>query len=222
MKKIYFILLLLSVVVLHSCGPTVFFAKPQPQNTLNKRGFKQNFRGNYYSDQDSAYLRVTEKIILREGKALVSRTRKQLIDSDKYQFRKDSIIESRTGKAYLYTSRNDTLEFYLPVTDTLFVVDNENLLRYFKGNYFLNYKISDKNWYVKKLSLEGNSVLILSEMKVPEDIQIFRTFTPIEEVRHADEPGRIYQYVLDPSKAQFRKFLDRNGFKNSTRFKRLK
>jgi hypothetical protein len=216
MKRSSIVLLLLSVLVLDSCGPTVFFANPQPRNTANKNSFKKNYWGNYYSDHDSTLLKVSGKIILREGTVMVSRTRSQILSGGRYEIGKDSLIEISTKKAYRYTSRNDTLEYYLPQTDTLFVVDNENLLRYYRGNYFLNYKISDKNWYVKKLSLEGTSALILSEIKVPEDISLLKNHTRIEEV------GRVYQYLLDPTKAEFRKLLSNKGFSTSTRFKRLK
>lgn len=160
-------------------------------------------------------------MVIRWGNVSVVRTEEQLRNSGTYRLSGDSLLDLNTHQSVGYTKHKDTVEFYTHVKDTLFMIDHESLLRKYREHYILNYKISPDNWYVKKLSLEKDRSLTLSEFKIPDDIQAFRKMLSVQEIRHEEVPTRIYEYVLNPSRHQFKRFVNEGGFRKTTLFKRL-
>ena len=220
MKSIFKVLIFLPFAF-YACGPSVYFEKPQPQRTSNQKSFKSPFMGTYRSANDSSSIIISPKMIMREGKVLIRRTRGDIDSSHSYRLQKDTLIDLSSRKKFPVKISNDTITYQLPEKDTLFVVSKDKLLRFMKGNHFLNYKISENHWYVKKMGFDKDGSLLISEIKVPDDIDNFKLIAEVKEMRGQDNPNSL-EYLLDPKKKEMKAFLDKNGFRNTIRYTRIK
>lgn len=90
------------------------------------------------------------------------------------------------------------------VTDTLFNLKQNDILRKLKGYYFLNVANEDKNWNVTKLKFKNN-IVSLNDIRTEEEINI------LEEVTET-AVDTIHPATFKLSKKQFRKFVKQNGF----------
>jgi hypothetical protein len=215
-----FLPLVLLMAAMASCGPTVYFEKPQPTSTFNQKSFRNTYHGKFRSTIDSSLIIISRNMIMREGKMLVRRVKSDLDSSLSYRLQKDTLIDLTTRRKIPVRFEKDTVVYQLSERDTLFIISKDKLLRSLRENYFLNYRISENHWYVKRMTFDKGD-LVISEIRVPEDINELRNLSEVREVRSEDNPNS-FEYLLDPSRKELKTFIDRNGFRSSVRYVRVK
>ena len=105
--------------------------------------------------------------------------------------------------------------------DTAFQIGDNNILRYFKKQYFLNRKIEDKIWYVRKMYIDGSGYLVIADLSSTDEIDNLKEVTEVNEIR-GDSSSKIMRYSANPTKKQFKEFVKKGGFTQVNRFVKVK
>ncbi len=214
-RFIYFALLL----SLGACGldefsepPAVVFGEPQPAEVENLPEFPARLQGNYRGLAEGNLLEIRNKCIIStssfEEKILLSE-----LDSN-LRLQADSLYDLRSGEKYQVRMKGDTIIRNFSFPDTVFKLNYDNVLRKFKGHYFLNTRLEGENWDVKKLSPEKGRLLI-GTIRSGEDIDALQSIT--ETAADTAFPRKF-----NLSRKQFREFLGKDGFRQQSIYIREK
>lgn len=125
----------------------------------------------------------------------------------------DSLFDLLTSKGKLIQFEGDSIVEHINETDTIFIIDKVNVLKKFKGYYFVNTYMFQNNWNVRKLEFSYNK-LTLSSINAKDDIEQLKAIT---ETTQDTTP-----YVFSPSRNQFKKFVRNEGFRDSEEFVRIR
>jgi len=107
--------------------------------------------------------------------------------------------------------------------DTLFQIDYDNVVRKFKGFYFLNKRqgfyflskrLDKESWEVKKIELSKGQ-LVVSSISSKEDIENLKAITESSQ-------DTVAPYNFAATKKQFKEFVKSKGFTDSEKFIRQK
>ena len=204
MKIKSYLLILLLLVFFNSCKkPEVSFEETQPQNVKEQNSIPKKLIGTYYNSEDKTELTISKYLIVKkitiEDTLNVSELNKNEV------IKKDSLLNMKTKEKYQIKKINDTLFTNYIYSDTIFNIQEKDILKKFKGYYFLNKFIkSDGLWEVEKLNLT-KGVLKISGIDSEEEINLLETIT--ETKRDTMKP-----FIIKPTKKQFKEFVKKNGF----------
>lgn len=209
MKQLSFFLIIIILTCLFSCGePPVTFSEPQPTNIKNIPKFPDQLQGKYLSVEDNSTLLINDKLIQRiydfDQKIHLSQ-----LDSN-YSVLGDTIINLTTNEREIIKRNGDSLITHTHIIDTLFQLNYDNVVRKFKGYYFLNKRYGKESWEVKKIELSKGQ-LYLSCISIKEDIENLRKIS--ESTQDTSAP-----YKFETSKKQFKEFIRNDGFSESEIF----
>ena len=186
-------LLLISFCALVSCKkPLANFTEVQPVNTKDQSAFPNKMIGTYHNYETDTDLVIQKELILS-----TQYFRDTLSEKDLLKIQQEIELTSK--------KLNDTLFIAsYNVTDTIFNLQQNDILRKLKGYYFLNIANEDKNWNVTKLKFKNN-IVSLNDIRTEEEINTLAelTETVVDTIRPA---------TFKLSKKQFRKFVKQNGF----------
>jgi len=202
----------MALLVLSNCQPTVTFTEPQPANTENVPDFPDRLQGTYLSTENNAMLLVSDKVIKRVYD-YDAKVHTNQLDSN-VQLRGDTLVDLKTNEKMPVKFEGDSIITHMHYTDTLFVLNNENVMRKLKGHYFLNTKYSPDSWEVKKLHLSRGK-LTISRITSAADIANLLEYAE-------NNQDTVPPYKVTITKKQFRKYVRKNGFTNDEVFIRQK
>jgi hypothetical protein len=213
-----------------ACAPPVTFNEPQPTDTDNLVEFPNRLQGQYLCSADSSALIIDAKTIQRiydfDYKIHPSQ-----IDSNS-RLSGDTIINVTTITREIVKRAGDSLVTHINYIDTLFQIDYDNVVRKFKGFYFLNkrqgfyflskrqgfYFLSKRldkdSWEVKKIELSKGQ-LIVSSISSKEDIENLKAITESSQ-------DTVAPYNFAATKKHFKEFVKNKGFTDSEHFIRQK
>lgn len=200
------------IMCLFSCDPPVTFTEPQPTGSANLSIIPDRLQGEYISLEDSSVLLINESVIQRSFDYMVKTHLNQLGDDE--QLKGDTILNLTTHEKISVKKEGDSLVASFHFVDTLFKISDQNVLRKFKGYYFLNMQYNEKSWEVRKLQLSKGE-LTLSSISGQEDIDRLKEVS--ESVKDTVPP-----YEFTASRKQFRKFIKNEGFSQRETFVRQK
>ncbi len=211
MKKQMCFSLMLVVLLLIACQPMISFTIPQPADVAPLSGFPKRIQGKYLSSEDSSVLQITSNSVIRVfdfyRKVHVSQ-----LDSNQ-QIIGDTLFDLQTNSGELIQIEGDSIVTHINEIDTLFAIDKQNVLKKFKGYYFLNTCFSENTWEVKKLGLLKGT-LILGRINREEDLDQLRVLT--------ETPQDSTPYVFSPTRKEFKKFVRNDGFRENEEFIKIK
>jgi len=221
MKKTSFISLIILLLAFSSCIQELNFEEPQPTENKNETKFKNKFRGEYLCIEDSSILVIDKNKITQNWDIETKLTKTQI----------DTISELELKDGLLYIENNelplnvdflgDTAVVSYKYKEIIFNISDEELLRYFKGIYFLNYKQSENSWNVKTLSFNKDGFLTINKIYANEDeIKKIKDLTNIEET--IDDEGTIIDYTVHPTRKELKEILKSNLFKEGKTFIKIK
>jgi hypothetical protein len=211
MKKQFYSLLALVTVLLFACEPPVVFDKPQPADVPVLDNFPKRLQGKYLSLNDSSTLVVTEKALIRNYDYDMEVHISQ-IDSN-MQLIGDTLFDLRTNTGSVVTFSGDSIWQHFHETDTLFMIDKLNMLKKFKGFYFVNIHIPPDSWQVKKLEL-SRGILLMSSINNKEDFDQLKAIT--------ESTQDTMPHMFSPTKKQFKSFVRNEGFRDVEKFVKIK
>jgi len=215
MKKLKINILLLKIAIFsfivifsYSCQQGVTFTEPQPINTKNLKKIPKKIQGEYLSLSDNSILKIDNKYIKRIYK---SSTKIHIKDLDSNLIRSgDSLLNIQTNDKYFAKINGDSLICSMNSIIILFELNNENILKKFKGYYFINTYYGENNWKVRKVKLSKNE-LIISQIKSEEEIKNLQ-----EIIENPDDT--ITKKSFSPTKKEFKNFIENNGFNDNEIF----
>lgn len=212
MKRLKLISTFIILTALFACEPPVTFNEPQPTNTENLSKFPKRLHGQYFSLADNSTLSISDKLIQRTYDYDYKVHPNQL-DSNS-RLLDDTIIDLTTNEKTVVKRDGDSLITHIHYIDTLFQIDYDNVVRKFKGYYFLNTRYDKSSWEVKKIQLVKGQLLI-SSISTKEDIENLKEITETAT-------DTIPPYRFTATKKQFKKFIKNDGFSDNETFFRQK
>jgi hypothetical protein len=212
MKQFKLILTLIMITSLFACDPSVTFNEPQPKDIKNLAKFPERLQGNYLSLADSSVLQISALLVKRiydfNQKIHVSQ-----LDSNA-QLVGDTIINLTSNSKEFIKREGDSIVSHVHYVDTMFQINYDNVVRKFKGYYFLNKRYDKESWEVQKMELSKGKLMI-SSISDKNDIESLKTITESSE-------DTVAPYNFTASKKQFKEFIKNNGFSDSETFVKLK
>ena len=212
MKRLKFITTIIILTSLFACGPTVTFNEPQPTDTDNLSKFPDRLQGQYLSLADNSVLVIGDKLMERIYD-FDQKIHPSQLDSNS-RLSGDTIINLTTNTREVVKRDGDSLLSHFHYIDTYFQMDYDNVVRKFKGYYFLNKRLGEGSWDVKKIELSKGQ-LVISSISTKQDIENLKTLTESTQ-------DTIASYKFTTTKKQFKEFIKNDGFSDSETFVRQK
>ncbi len=195
-----------------SCQQIVTFTEPQPVNTKNLKKIPKRLQGEYISLSDNSVLKIDDKYIKRiydlSSKIHINNLDSNLVRSG------DSLLNIKTNDKYFAKIEGDSLVCSLNSIIILFELNDENILKKFKGYYFINTYYGENSWKVRKMKLKKGE-LVISHIKTEEDINNLKEITETPD-------DTISNYKYSATKKQFKEFIKNDGFSSDEIFVKQK
>jgi len=199
-------IILLTTLILVSCGDLVRFEEPQPAGQSNEKRIPKRLLGQYLSLDDSAKLIIASGLIIKYSVSDFS----DKVDSVDMKDIKGDTTYSGTDEKLKFdvVVKGDSTFQRWSYYDTLFDVSKGDILRKYKGHYFLNEKVSANSWRVTTLTRIENGIT-LGTISTKDDINNLRTVT---------ESKSDTAFSFRPTRKEMKKFLKGKGFSNRDKF----
>lgn len=197
------LILIATILALYSCKDiTVSFEVSQPENVKQQKEFPKKLIGTYYNPDENSQLEIGKYFILK--KITLDDTLK-ISELDKNErIVNDTLYLLNSKVKYKILKINDSLFSNYIYADTTFNLKKTDVLKKFKGYYFLNNKTDTDFWEVEKLSL-NKGVLQINGIKTVDEMNLMESIT--ESKKDTTKPFRV-----KPNKKQFKAFIKQNGF----------
>ena len=202
MKRNVIILLVLAFFI--GCGPYIWFKVPQPEGRENLSEFPDELTGKYSSVYDTSTIRIESDKIIREYRENLLMTKVEFREETGDSISEDTSFTFADNWDITVRSFGDSVKVFSRKDDELFKISDQQILREYKGYYFLNYKDSNDYWKVKILNLVKDTLefdYILSD----DDMENVRNITMVETVQDSTEESS--KYFLKPTKREMKKIL---------------
>ncbi|MCB2195036.1 MAG: hypothetical protein KQH79_04210 [Bacteroidetes bacterium] len=199
-KTVVFLLLLF----LLGCGPYIWFKVPQPQGRENLTAFPVELQGKYSSVVDTVIIHIEKERIIREYRENLLMTKGEFREETGDSIAEDTTFTFSGNWQITVKSFGDSVQIFSKKDDELFHISERQILREYKGYYFLNYKDTNNFWKVKILDLQQDSLefdFILSD----DDMRQIRNITKVEVKK--DSTSESSKYYLNPMRRELRKIL---------------
>lgn len=188
----------------------VSFEKPQPEGLSNEKGLPKRFAGEYISLNDSSRLTITPRLII---KYTIEDFSGRLDSSDLKETKGDTSYSVKDSKiTFNIRVKGDSAFQTWIYNDTLFDASRGDVLRKYKGRYFLNKQLSADSWWVRTLTKIDNGVT-LGSISTKEEIDNLRELTQTKS-------DSVYSFR--PTKKELRKFLKANGFSDKDTYIKIR
>jgi hypothetical protein len=208
--KIYNVLF--ALIALLSCENSARFEVPQPEGESDEKRVPRALVGHYLNVKDSSTLNVSPGLITKLIIADLAAHKSQLDSADRVIFQNDTAFSEIDSNLRVdVVVKGDSVFQHIDYKDTIFSLSRGDVIRKFKGHYFLNHLTSGNNWYVRKLT-NGRKGLTLATVSTKEDIEMLRELTGVES-------DTVYNFR--PSKKELRKFLKKKGFSDTDTYIRI-
>ena len=210
MNKLFDILIFIVLISLFACKPQVTFNEPQPPNTDNLSKFPKRILGQYISLKDNSVLKITNKTIIRTYDLDFKIHINQLDSTERLSG--DTIIDIKTKEITVVKRIGDSLSYHQLFVDTLFDINESNVLKKFKGYYFINKYYNPEGWEVTKINL-AKGQLTFSSISSTQDLDQLKAITESSQ-------DTVSSYNFKATKKQFRQFINTGGFSDTETFVR--
>ncbi|CAN5738746.1 hypothetical protein BH11BAC7_BH11BAC7_09880 [soil metagenome] len=201
MKQLKYILAFLLLANIIACEEAVTFTEPQPTGTPALLKFPKRLRGNYLNVENNSTLIIDDKFIQRAYDFDQKMSRNKLDSNSRISG--DTLINLKTKEKFLIRMDSDSITYRVHLTDTLFQIDDEHVVKKFRGYYFLN-SFDGDGWEVMKLE-QSNGQVALSTIAAGSELDDLREIT-----ESAQDTVAPRQFVL--TKNQFQAFIKKGGF----------
>ena len=202
MKRNLIILLVLIFFV--GCGPYIWFKVPQPEGRENLSEFPDELTGKYSSVYDTSTIRIESDKIIREYRENLVMTKVEFREEAGDSISEDTSFTFADNWDITVNSFGDSVKVFSRKDEELFKISDQQILREYKGYYFLNYKDSNDYWKVKILNMVKDT-LEFDDILSDDDMENIRNITVVEIVQDSTEESS--KYYLKPTKRELKKIL---------------
>jgi|GEM_PF-343070 len=221
MKEVNICLFLFACLIsISSCLPEFYFEEPQPHQKKNQKKFKKDYRGTYICLLDSSTLFILEDKIIQQQSFSAKMLQSDIDSIEQIELKDGFIYSSHLKKPIPTTLKEDTVLFDWIIDTTFFEIAEGQLLRHFKGYYFLNYIDTNKLWTVKTLFLDEEDQLSIGSLFFAKaEIEAIKEITKATPIYNS--AGKITNYKLRPTRKELKKILDMHLYKTVLVYKKV-
>lgn len=195
------------ILVCSGCVDNAWFEAPQPENVKDEKSVPRKLRGEYISLSDSSHLMISPALIYRRKIIALKTPLSELDSTERVHIKNHTSADGDTT----YQIARDSLFITVVNRDTLFQEKPGYALRKFKGYYFVSREMNINRWEVMKLArVRGGLVFGLITTKA--ELSELRAVTN----QYADSVTHFR-----PTKDQFKKLVEQNGFRTEEKFVRI-
>jgi hypothetical protein len=201
------ILLVLFVVLLVGCQPSVRFEEPQPKGKKDLNEVPKYYMGEYLQVSDSSILIIDSNIIYREWKGdfnILKSEMKEVLDTI---YEEDIDLQFGSNYKISIDTEGDSAFISYQLIDTIFIIGEEQILRKYKGYLFLNYKKDENSWKVDLLKLE-NGYLDFDDLVSSSEIDTLKEIVTIS-AEFDSTSNKVKRYELNPKRRELKEILNR-------------
>ncbi len=172
-------------------GVRYVFSEPQPMNAKNIKKFPKKMIDKY--NLDGVDFVITKNSILT---GFIIEHKDSLTDTNlKFTSDSSALVDIETGESFYCEIFGDSITIF----STYFDINDGDLLRKFKGAYFLNIQNDSTNlWTVEKIDFNRDSVI--------------RSLIDSADIEKLQKITNDTGIVFNPTKKQFKQFLKEGGF----------
>ncbi len=197
--------------MLVACVNDVKFESPQPEGMSDEVLMPESGWGIYRSISDSSYLFVSPEELVRFNYKSFT-TPRTTLDSA-YHINGDTTFYDNENHLRIEV-KGDTVFGSFHRSDTIFTISPQNVLRKYKGYYFLN-KQTANGWDVYMMTIRKNELSLVTSWR-NEDLAALRKITHTSDSTHHFKPTRkqIRQFIMQhglPAGEKFRRISDSPG-----------
>jgi hypothetical protein len=113
---------------------------------------------------------------------------------------------------------NDSIFYQKAIKDTMFIISKLQVLKKYKGQYYLNYQLDDGLWTLKIIYQKQDTLYIDHFRPVSDSGK--STFTSDDEAEVADSTIET-EPVLNPDKKELKQLLKSNRIENSGKYVKI-
>lgn len=202
MRRNLIILLVMAFII--GCGPYIWFKVPQPEGRENLSEFPDELTGKYSSVYDTSTIRIESDKIIREYRENLLMTKVEFREETGDSISEDTSFTFADNWDITVNSFGDSVKVFSRKDEELFKISDQQILREYKGCYFLNYKDTNDYWKVKILNLVKDT-LEFDNILSDDDMENIRNITMVETVQDSTEESS--KYFLKPTKRELKKIL---------------
>jgi len=191
-------------------GDVVTFTEPQPVGKNNIARFPNNLQGEYLSENGRSTLYIEGNLIRRKND-LSFKMHLSELDSN-YRLVGDTVFTQLEGEKWPIIREGDSLKVENFQVDTIFQIDDQNILKKNKDTYFLNTSRGDNGWGVVKIEVSEEK-LTLSSITEEEVESLKKT---------GEETLDSIPYRFELGNKNFLEFVKNGGFKSQEYFVKQK
>jgi len=216
-------LVFITIICLFSCkenkaeieGNQFYFNSPQPINDSELNKFPIKFVG-VYMDSDSLLVSITKEVLFYESsdKFRIHNLDWDSIKTD-FDFVNDKYILKNTNQVYEFKRNGDSLDFLSIQRDTFFTFSNDKKVKRINNNLIINQRDSTY-WEIKIYTLKDD-VLTVKQLFSDTDLRKMDSITKIKS-KMIDSTT----FLIQPTKNEFKKFLELNDFGYDRTYKKIK
>ncbi len=200
------LIIYIALILLLGCGPYIWFKVPQPENSKNLNGFSDHLLGRFKSVYDSAIICIEPDRIIKEYRENLILTKTEFREEIGDTISEDTSFTFTDNWFITIKSFGDSVSIKSSKNEEIFQISENQLLRYYKDYYFLNYKDSNEYWKVKILKLTGDT-LEFDNILTDDDLRFIKNITAIEI--YTDSVHEEKEFFLKPTKRELKKILKR-------------
>ncbi|MEM1319696.1 MAG: hypothetical protein AAGG75_05530 [Bacteroidota bacterium] len=199
------LLALLLIIGIWSCEePPIVFTAPQPEGLNAEPFIRPIYRGRFLCDSDSALMVVKNNIIYKAKAFQLEVTPTELENTDGLSLKDGQLYVEEWGRQLPTRIEKDSIYHSDFIhRDTLIYLDENHVLKHFRGHMVINRKMEKEKWEVMLLSLDEHLNLALSITTLPEEIEQLEAITPAEDLSTEDQT----QYRISPTVIEFDELL---------------
>jgi hypothetical protein len=219
MKILPFILV--SLLLLSSClENSPDFLEAQPTDSKNLKKFPRKLHGNFKVDDDEV-LTISKFMILQTGLENIEISLMEIDTNEALFIKNDTLFDSEEGDKIPIKILHDTAFGIYDWIDTAFHISDKNILRKFKGQFFLNEKQDDNLWKVVKLRLiKSDGSIEFATIHAKNEAEEVKNITPLIDIEAKNDT--INHYKLKPTKKELRLLIQStNTFTDKEVYKRI-
>lgn len=209
-----------AVTLLAACEPTVAFLEPQPPGATPLSSIDPSLTGKFMDAEDpETCLEVLPDRVISKRTRELAIARADAEKDPGIWIKGNRVRIDSLDREFVFRTVNDSLRFTDEYADTLFCLEDGDMIREKDSAMFLNIHNADQSWEVLRLRAAGDSVVELSWIVPDRDIEGLQAVTPVREV-DSEESGKK-EYIARPSGEEFATFLANGGFSASRKYKRI-
>ena len=208
MNKLFFLSALVGLI-LFGCKPPISFSEPQPVGKRNLSRIPKSFQGHYYSEADSMEIWVEDTIVKTKGPQKIE-SNFQVDVSDK-AIPSDSTVLAEFDEVVSKVNSHPEKDVVL-FDNALLKLDENTVLRKFKGRLFLNTDMLEHGWEVKMIEKKRGYLYVrgLEKEEAPN----------LKRISHKHQlPDSPYKFEM--TRKEFKKLIKSGAFTEKQVFKKI-